>query len=235
MHEHRGPVGGALLGAVAGCWIAAVTVGATSEGGWCNGAVIGLFVAGGLCLAAAVVVLTGPHREPKPERSAARQYAEVFLKEEGLWPSWWQRTRHPRTPVGELPVRVPASVRDAYRNRNDALYELGDELENNRRDLAIQLANGRTFGIMHPGTAWAKNSHVLNREEFDETRELVQDAYLRTHALNQKTQARYDAASHEDVNNPEWQKLSDEEVQERTKALNAVQKALAAVQAARAV
>jgi hypothetical protein len=96
---------------------------------------------------------------------------------------------------------------------------LGDELESNRRDLDIQLINERTFGIMHPGSAWAKNSHVLNSDEFAEMRSLVQDAYLRTHALNQETEARYNAASHDDANDPQWQRLTYDETRKRTEAL----------------
>jgi len=135
--------------------------------------------------------------------------------------------------VGDLPIRVPASAQERYRERSDAIHEFRDELENNKRDLVIQLEEGRTYGVMHPAYKWDKYRGVLNTDEFAETRDLVQDAYLRTHALNQKTQLRYDAASHDDVNNPEWRKLSEGEVQERTEALGAVTKALAAMWSAR--
>ena len=61
MEGRRNTIGGALLVAAASAWIAGATVGGTSRAGWCDPTVIGLFVAGGLCLIAAVVVLAGPH------------------------------------------------------------------------------------------------------------------------------------------------------------------------------
>jgi hypothetical protein len=112
--------------------------------------------------------------------------------------------------------------------RHDALQELIDELDNNARDLGIELGNDRIFGVSHPGNAWEKNRHVLR--DHLEIRALVQDAYQLTHALNQRAKERYDTASHEDANNPAWQKLTEEETQEREEALSAVQKAKAAVQ-----
>jgi hypothetical protein len=111
--------------------------------------------------------------------------------------------------------------------RRDALQELVDELDNNARDLGIELVNDRVFGGFLPGNAWEKNRHVLR--DHSETRALVQDAYQLTHAINKRTKERYDASSHEDVNDPAWHKLTEEETQEREEALTAVQKAKAAL------
>jgi hypothetical protein len=140
---------------------------------------------------------------------------------------------------------VPKAERDARRAEHeltrliersqfrDSLQELLDELENNRRDLEIQLGTSLIYGVQFPGSAWAKNQHVLGADQHSAARELVHDAYLRTHAINQKALERFDAAaaSHVDVNNPEWKKLTDDEIQERQAALEAVEKARAAVQA----
>jgi hypothetical protein len=123
-------------------------------------------------------------------------------------------------------AKVAFERRARFRN---ALQELADELIQNLRDLRIQLANGRTYGIRHPGSAWSKHRHVLNAPKLATTRELVQDAYMRTHALNQQTNERYDAASHEDVSDPEWLRLTDEEVREREEAEKAVDQARKAV------
>ena len=57
----------------------------------------------------------------------------------------------------------------------------------------------------------------------------MQEAYLRTHALNEKMIARFSAASEKEVNDPAWLKLADEEVQERTEALASVAQALTAL------
>jgi hypothetical protein len=114
----------------------------------------------------------------------------------------------------------------------DGLQELMGELEENRRDLGVQMVNGRTFGMFHSYSAWARYSSILNADEFSGARGLVQEAYSRTDALNEKTRVRYDAASHDDVNDPEWPKLTVQEVQERAEALEAVDKALATLQAA---
>jgi hypothetical protein len=119
----------------------------------------------------------------------------------------WPKTHDERT--AERRVRNEAA-RLAYYNWRDAIWEILDELESHRRDLGIQLVNGRTFGIFHAHDKWNKNPSVLNDEEFSEARELVRDAYLRTHALNQRTQERFDAASHDEVNDANWVKLSGE-------------------------
>jgi hypothetical protein len=111
--------------------------------------------------------------------------------------------------------------------RRDALQELADELANNARDLRIELGNDRVFGAFHPGNAWEKNRHVLR--DNSETRALVQNAYQLTHGINQRATERYDAASQADANDPQWQKLTEEEKQEREETLSAVQKAKAAL------
>ena len=172
--EHRGALGGTILGTGGAALIAAATLGDQTH--WRDGTVITLFGVGAACLLAGLVILTGPHRPPKPESAPASRYAETFLKEEGLWPSWWQRMRHPRTPVGQLPVRVPAALREAYRAQRDAIYEFTDELENNRRDLSNEIDHRRAWGIYFPGSAWAKHRHLLNAAKFAGTREAVQDA-----------------------------------------------------------
>jgi hypothetical protein len=113
--------------------------------------------------------------------------------------------------------------------RRDAFQELLDELEHLRRALGIELGNNRTYGVMHPATAWAKNRHVLR--DHPDTRDLVRDAYERINALNERTRERYDAASHADVNNPAWLRLSEDEAKERAEALSAVEHAITAVKA----
>jgi hypothetical protein len=113
--------------------------------------------------------------------------------------------------------------------RPDALQELLDELERNRRDLQIQLANGRTFGILHLATAWTKNEHVLDAPKHDATRDLVRDAYEKTQALNERTNERFAPSSAEGAHDPLWLALTDDEVKQRTEALEAVGKAQAAV------
>jgi hypothetical protein len=143
------------------------------------------------------------------------------------WP--WPKTHEEKT--AERAKRDHDAL-FAHLARRDALQELRDELEQIRRDLGIQLANERTFGVNHPATAWAKNRHVLGDDP--ETRELVHDAYLKTHALNQATIARYNLATQNEANDPAWQALSQEERKEREGALDAVEKALAAVTALQA-
>jgi hypothetical protein len=141
------------------------------------------------------------------------------------WP--WPRTHEER--AAERAQREHDALL-AHFSRVNALQELLDELENNRRHLRIQLDNERTFGVFHPANAWTKNRHVLNASELFATRELVHDAYLRTQALNQRTQERYDAASHDEINDPKWNRLTEEETTERAEALEAVEKALSGLQ-----
>jgi hypothetical protein len=104
----------------------------------------------------------------------------------------------------------------------DAIQELIDELENNARDLGTELKNGRVFGGMYPASAWAKNANLLNGAELARVRRGVRDAYQMTHALNQEIEARYSAATSDDVNDSEWVKLTGEEREERHEALTAV-------------
>lgn len=233
MREHRGPIGSGLLAIAGAAFVGAAAVVAGHQADWTDGTVIGLLAAGGGCLLLSLAFFVWPDRPPKPERSPASQYSELFLREEGLWPKWWQRALHPGTPVRQLPIRVPPALRDTYRVIRDAIYEFIDELESNARDLTVQLEQGRVFAHQLPGSAWAKNRHLLNAGELAGARELVQDAYLRTHALNKEMLARFDAASHEEVNDPKWLKLSDEEVRERTESLEAVTKALTALRVVR--
>jgi hypothetical protein len=84
----------------------------------------------------------------------------------------------------------------------DAVQELIEELEKNARDLTIQLDNDRTFGVIHRSNAWTKNRHVLDDSRYSGVRDLVDDAHERTKALDQSTAERYNAASHDEVNDP---------------------------------
>ena len=81
---------------------------------------------------------------------------------------------------------------------------------------------------MLSNTAWSKNQHVLNE---DDARSLLDDAYSRTQALNERTNERFDPAGHDEISDPNWLKLNEEETSERTEALDAVRKAREAVQA----
>jgi len=144
---------------------------------------------------------------------------------------WWQPQTHEEK-MAKLAKREHEALLARFARR-DALQELIDELESNSRDLNIQLETGQTFGVTHPGDAWAKNRHVLNTDELAETRDLVRDAYLRTHALNQQTMERFDSASFEQINDANWKKLRTEELTERREALDVVVKARAAVEAAK--
>jgi hypothetical protein len=114
--------------------------------------------------------------------------------------------------------------------RRDAFQELLDELHSNTRDVGNELVNERTFGAILPGTAWSKNRHVLR--DHAEARELVRDAYQRTHRINQQTIERYRVAGDDDVSDPAWLRLTEEETKERKEALEAIQKARAAVETA---
>lgn len=40
-------------------------------------------------------------------RPATRRAVKDMMKEEGIWPSWWLRLRHPFTPVDQIQVAVP--------------------------------------------------------------------------------------------------------------------------------
>jgi hypothetical protein len=53
-------LGAALLSAVAGCWISAASVVASSDADWSDGGVVGLIAAGVLCLIAASAVFAWP-------------------------------------------------------------------------------------------------------------------------------------------------------------------------------
>jgi hypothetical protein len=236
MREHRGTIGGTLLAAAGGCWIAAPTVIASHQAHWSDGPILGLLTAGGLCLLLGFGVLSWPilHRADEQTRALAYEFAASFLEEEGIRPSYWQRIRHPRTSVRNLPLYVPRSIQEKYRARQDALQDFLDELENNARDLGRQVNDAEIYlSPRFPGSAWERHRHLFNSQDLVWTREIVQDAYLRTHALNQKHQARYDAASVSEMNDPEWRKLTEEEIQDRQAALAAVVAARSAVKQAR--
>jgi hypothetical protein len=113
----------------------------------------------------------------------------------------------------------------------DAVQEVIDELENNARDLKVQLDNDRTFGVINRSDAWTKNRHVLNDSRYSHVRDLVDDVHERTKALDQSTTERYNAASHDEVNDPSWLRLSEAEKNERYSAFAAVGKALNALNA----
>jgi hypothetical protein len=107
----------------------------------------------------------------------------------------------------------------------EGTQNLLDQLENHPRELRSQLSDGLVFGGGFSGSAWAKNRHLLI--PYPGTRDLVRDAYERTHALNQRTEERYNAASQDEVNDPAWRTLTEKETQERSEALEAVEKATA--------
>jgi hypothetical protein len=69
---------------------------------------------------------------------------------------WWPDTHPERT--AKRAERDQQALFARYARR-DALRELMDELEGNRRDVGIELVNKRTYGVSYPGTAWAKNQH----------------------------------------------------------------------------
>jgi hypothetical protein len=232
MNEHIRPVvGGVLLSSAAACWITGVSVVASHAGHWSDPAIRGLLLAGALCFVVAVVLFASPKRPPKPPKAKSKEIAEVILKDAGIWPSLWQRLLHPRTPIGDLPVRVPDAVREQDRAYHEALQELLDELETNERDLGIELANDRTFGVMYSNTMLAKNQHVLRYDP--RTSELVHAADEAVRALNDRTNERYDGASQDDVNNPKWLRLRERERQAVRDALEVVQDARAAVKEAK--
>jgi hypothetical protein len=231
MNEHIRPVvGGVLLSSAAACWITGVSVVASHAGHWSDPAIRGLLLAGVICFIVAVVLFVWPKRPPKPPKTKIREFAEVILKDAGIWPSRWQRLLHPRTPIGGLPVRVPDSVREQDHSYHEALQDLLDELEKNERDLGIELANDRTFGVMYSDTMLAKNQHVLLYDPH--TSELVHAAYEAVRGLNERTRERYDGASQDDVNNPRWLRLRERERQAVRDALEVVQDARAAVKEA---
>jgi hypothetical protein len=222
-----------LLSIGALCWVTAVALIAGQDAHWSDGAVTGLLVAGGFCFASFVFLLGVTPRVPRSPKSVTHAYAERFLREEGLWPSWRQRLLHPRTPVRDLAIHVPQDVKDQFLVEQDALQAFIDELRSNRRLLELELEQKQVFRQLLAGDAWAKNRDVLNAADIVWTRELVQDAYMRTHEINVKERARYDAARAADVNRREWKRLTTDETQERRDALTAVTAALAVVTQAR--
>jgi hypothetical protein len=225
-------LGGILIPVGAAAIIAAVTiVGSRKDAHWSDPTNVILLTAGTMCIVFGLLLFFWPERPPKLPKTKTREYAEVILKEAGIWPSRWQRLLHPRTPVGGLPVRVPDSVREQDQAHHEALQELLDELDGNERDLGIVVANDRTFGVMYSNTTLAKNEHVLRYDPH--MSELVHDAYQATQALNERTKERYDAASHDDLNNPRWLRLREGERRDVRDALEAVRAAQAAVRGAK--
>lgn len=168
---------------------------------WCRPPVIGALALGGLICALGVWTLGVTYK------------------------GWWQPKTYDEKVTEGIQREHEALI--AGLERGHAFEELLGELEANIRDVGIPLANERAYGVFYPATAWTKNRHLL--QEHPEAMELVEDAYQRMKALNERTRTRYDAASHDDANNPEWQKLTDEETEEWQQALDAVRKAYAAV------
>lgn len=139
---------------------------------------------------------------------------------------WWPDTHAERTARRE---QQEHEARMARYLRRDALDELEQELGRNQRDIGVELGNNRTYGVYYSATAWAKNRSVLNESGETKTRELLEDAYRRTKALDERTRERYERASDHDVSNPEWLALSGQERQQLEEALDIVAKARAAV------
>jgi hypothetical protein len=113
--------------------------------------------------------------------------------------------------------------------RRDAFEEVLDELSGNRRNLVIELENKRVYGGYHNSTAWRKNIHLLSGPEAAERREIVDEAHRLTLELNDRNRERFEAASHDEVNDPAWQALTDEEREQRETAVGAVTNAWLAV------
>jgi hypothetical protein len=117
----------------------------------------------------------------------------------------------------------------------DALQEILDELDGHRRDLRNELGNERVFWLNHSATHWSKNEHLLDGPDLANHRRLVSDAYLKTRELTQSERERYEAASDDDVNDPLWQALTEEETRQREDALTAVDQAWVALTDAKVV
>jgi hypothetical protein len=137
---------------------------------------------------------------------------------------WWPPTHEERVAVRAQREHDEYVARITWQ---DAIQELIDELHHQSRDLSNELRNDDTFGMLHPASAWSKNRHVLR--DHQDVRLLVRDAYEKTNAINERTKERWEAASHEQANDPEWRKLTEDEKQESLEALDAVEKASAAL------
>jgi hypothetical protein len=145
----------------------------------------------------------------------------------GVYLGW----RWPKTHVERTAEREQERERKmfAFFGWRDAVWMIEDELIQHQRDLRIELDNDRVYGGFHDHARRNANQHVFNEPRFAETRGLVQEAYAQTHELNRRNKERWDAASHDDANDPEWRRLKDDERREREEALEAVEKALRAV------
>jgi hypothetical protein len=161
----------------------------------------------------------------------------VFLCAVGLWAlgsaylGWpWPKTHAER--MQEKAERREAQ-RFAYFNLRDALWEIRDELNQHRRDLGADLSKGRRFfGSQFAHAHRNKHASAFNDPRFHEMRAVIWHAYDLTHDLNRKEHERWSSASHDDVNDAEWLKLSPEDITERQEALAAVNEALSAVEEA---
>jgi cbb3-type cytochrome oxidase subunit 3 len=57
------------------------------------------------------------------KKSEVDKLAKAILKEDGYWPRWWTRLRHPLTPVGKLPVVVPKPMVERARAALEEVVE----------------------------------------------------------------------------------------------------------------
>jgi hypothetical protein len=139
----------------------------------------------------------------------------------------------------------PHSVREAERvARRQALQmaryavrdlfdQLISALQEHQRDLAVEIGHNLRFGMFFKTGAWSQYGHVLSGEDTREARGLVRAAFDKLERLNTDKQTRFDAASHDDVNDPRWKELAPEERQQREETIQAVRLALEALEEAK--
>jgi hypothetical protein len=144
-----------LIGAAAGCWIAATTVVAESQASWGHGPVIGLLVAGAFSLLAGVLVLRWNVKPARPKDEGTAERLASLLQR-----SYEQRDR----------VRH-ASDRQVVFEACQSFIELGLDAEKLLRDDAPEYASDFQAASRAPWGLQGK-TEVLR----------IMDARLRVHS-----------------------------------------------------
>jgi hypothetical protein len=219
LREHRSVFGAFFLSVTLACWTVAPSLVAGSDVKWSGPVVRGLLVAGAFGLVLAIAVLSmSPVKSVKPESLPANHFSELILKYNGLWPAWWQRLLHPRTPKEELPVRVPETVLWANEAYRDGLKRMLDELNNSARVLGSEIQQDRHYGPILMSSAWDTQQHLLDREELVGVYSLVGEAHRLSRIRNANSEERLLSWDQKE----RIPRLSSEERQQRQETYQAV-------------